>query len=119
MTNKQIEEKALNTVINHERARHREAGRVHNCGYDLRSAGPGGERHIEVKGTTKTCFTFRWLEPAEEACCQNDPNFWLYLVTEVESEEPKVWEYDRARLAHRFDRMVPHYHYRFPKTDFQ
>ena len=119
MADLETENKALTAVIAYEAARQRTAARVRNCGYDLRSIGPDGERHIEVKGTSKNHFTFRWLEPKEEERLQNDPDFWLYLVTDTNSAEPKVWEYDKAKLTERFDRIVPHYHYAFPKSDFE
>ena len=115
------EQKALAAVIAYEAHpdRQRNAARVHKCGYDLLSRGRDEERHIEVKGTQESKFTFRWLEPKEEERLQNDANFWMYLVTDVGSEKPRIWEYNKAKLSERFDRVVKHCQYKFPKSDFK
>lgn len=118
MANHQTEKKALEVVVAYEAANQRTAIRVHKCGYDLCSKGDNEERHIEVKGTTKKSFSFRWLEPKEQKCLIEDPCFWLYLVTETDSAQPKIKVFNKTALEKRFDCIVPHYQYNFPKSDF-
>lgn len=117
--NQDTEQNGLNAVIAHEKKSGREAKRVHKCGYDLLSIGEGQERHIEVKSTSKSHFTSRWLEELEWNHAQNDPHFFLYLVTEAETAKPRVFEYDREKLQKRFSGLEHHYVYRFKKSDFK
>lgn len=118
MNNKETEAKGLDAVIAYEHLRGRKAERVQKCGYDLCSKGNGSQRHIEVKATTKSRFTFRWLEELEQQCVDNDPDFYLYLVTNVDGPNPQVFEYDRQKLKKRFSHVEPHFIYTFPKSDF-
>ena len=119
MNNQDIQAKGLNAVIAYENTKYgRKAERVQKCGYDLCSKGNGFQRHIEVKATTKSRFTFRWLEDLEQKRAENDPDFYLYLVTDVDSSNPQVIEYDRQKLKSRFSRVEFHYIYNFPKSDF-
>ena len=112
-------QRGLRAVIEYEARQtpKRVAERVHKCGYDLVSKGGGEERHIEVKATTKSRFTFRWLERLEYDQLQKDKRFYLYLVTDV-STKPRVFEYDRAKVMSRFAEEICHYVFVFPKDDF-
>jgi len=116
--NKDIEQLGLDAVIKHEKKAGRTAKRVHKCGYDLHSTADGQERHIEVKATSKSHFTFRWLEELEWNRAQNDSQFFLYLVTDVAGGKPRVFEYDRDKLQKRFSKLEHHYIYKFKKPEF-
>lgn len=118
MANHQTEQRALKVVVAHEAANQRTAIRVHKCGYDLCSKGGNEERHIEVKGTAKKSFSFRWLEPKEQECLEQDPFFWLYLVTEADSVQPKIKKFNKADLEQRFHCEVTHHYYKFAKSEF-
>jgi hypothetical protein len=119
MNNTDIEAKGLDIVIAHELKYGRNAERVQRCGYDLCSRGNGSERHIEVKATKKSQFPFRWLEKLEQKCAETDPNFYLYLVTDVDSPNPRIIEYDYQKLKKCFSHIESHYVYKFPISDFQ
>ena len=116
--NQHTEQLGHKAVIEYEKERGRTAKRVQKCGYDLRSIGEDSERHIEVKATTKPHFTFRWLEELEWNLAQNDPNFFLYLVTNASSPKPRVFEYDRERLQQCYSGIQHHYIYKFKKSEF-
>lgn len=121
MGNIDIENLGLDAVSEYERQNGRTIiERVRGCGYDLVSKNQGGtdERHIEVKATSKDRFTFRWLESLEQRACECDPFFFLYLVTNVESDFPRVFVYDQERLRQRFSEAITHHVYVFPRADF-
>lgn len=101
----------------HERHEKRSVKRVHKCGYDLHSTRDGQERHIEVKATAKSHFTSRWLEELEWNRAQNDPQFSLYLVVDVDSK-PRVKVFSANKLRKHFSRVEHHYIYEFRKSDF-
>jgi len=117
--NQDTEVSGLKAVIEHEQLRGRTAIRVQKCGYDLISTCKGAIRHIEVKATSKSHFTFRWLEQLEQNLAENDPDFFLYLVTDAKGPRPRVWEYDREKLRKQFLRVEHHHVYKFRKSDFQ
>ena len=118
MSNMITEENGIAAVCRHEQKHGRSnIKRVHKTGYDLVSKGNGEERHIEVKSTGKPNFTFRWLEQLEYDALQNDPLFYLYLVTDANGT-PCVWEYDKAKAMKRFSTVIQHFVFVFCKNDF-
>jgi hypothetical protein len=112
------QQRGLDAVIKYEHDQGRKAKRVHKCGYDLCSTGKGGERHIEVKATTKDRFTSRWLEQMEYDQLTKDPAFYLYLVTDV-LNLPLIFVYDRTKLQNCFDEQISKYVFKFRREDFR
>ena len=122
MANLDTEKIGLDVVTAHEKREGRvTVSRVRGCGFDLVSKREDGsdERHIEVKTTAKDRFTFRWLEALEQQALESDDRFFLYLVTDVGSDSPRVLVYDRERLRERFSEAITHHVYVFPKADFR
>jgi len=117
--NQDTEQLGLEAAIKYEQQAGRAATRVQKCGYDLSSSGGGEERHIEVKATSKSYFTTRWLEEKEQQCAVNDPKYFLYLVTDVTGSQPRVFEYGRTELGELFSKVEHHYIYKFRRSDFK
>ncbi len=118
MNNKEIEEISITAVIRHEKEKGRLASRVSGHGYDLISRNNQEERHIEVKGTTKEKLTQRWLEEREYKTMKEDPHFYLYAVTRVDSH-PRVYEFTKQQMIDRFKREEIKYMFAFRKNDFK
>ena len=121
MANLDTEKIGLDVVIAYEKGEGRvSVSRVRGCGFDLVSKKEDGsdERHIEVKTTAKDRFTFRWLEALEQQALESDDRFFLYHVTDVGSDSPRVLVYDRKKLKERFSEAITHHVYVFPKADF-
>jgi hypothetical protein len=118
MNNKDIEHLGIRAVEHYETAAGRsEIKRVHSCGYDLECRNPnsGEVRHIEVKSTKKAYFTSRWLEQKEQDALNEDPLFFLYLVTDALTK-PKVWDYTRDTIPEQ--KKITKYLYSFRKSEF-
>jgi hypothetical protein len=118
MTNSEIKCAAYEAVIAYEKDRGRTASIHEADGYDLRSTGGGGHRHIEVKGTTKESFGSRWLEPRGYKAFRAEVKFWLYLVTNV-GGHAAVHEYGRRDLRPRYAGRETKHMFRFIKEDFE
>lgn len=121
MNNITTERAGIAAVIAYETAAGRtQCVRVSKCGYDLKTTKLDGtdERHIEVKATQKKKFTRRWLEQFEHDALIAHTNFYLYLVTDAVSKQPKVREYTRQELRAHFIKQEIKYLYSFPAGDF-
>jgi nuclear transport factor 2 (NTF2) superfamily protein len=118
MNNKEIEEIAIAAVVAYENENGRLASRVSGRGYDLISRNNVEERHIEVKGTAKEKLTQRWLEEREYKTMKEDPHFYLYAVTKVDSH-PRVYEFTKQQVIERFKREEIKYMFEFGKNDFK
>ena len=113
---KQIEDAAIEYVIDRERAEGREA-------LDTRHHGPAdvvsGDRVIEVKacGTSSRGYEL-WLECRQYVAARDDPeHFWLYLVENVAQGDPGQFRLIRlggARLQELLDRAKEHRHWTVP-----
>ena len=118
MSNPSTEQTAIQAVIAYERKHGRTATRTaKGSGYDLTSAGPEGERHIEVKSTTRTHLTDRWLEPLEYERFLDDPAFYIYAVVDC-AGTPRVVEFDRGTIASRYVGAITKHMLRFRRSDF-
>ncbi|MDW7670567.1 MAG: DUF3883 domain-containing protein [Bacillota bacterium] len=119
MSNAETEKRGLAIAIQYEKQRGRNRiVPVRRCGYDLISKNDHEERHIEVKSTEKSHFTFRWLEELEYQKMQSDPNWYLYLVADIYGDNPIVVEYNKEKLEKLFSGETIKYNYSFPKSDF-
>ena len=112
MSNTNTEKNGIDAVIAYEKARGRTGLRVNRCGYDIESYGNGEERHIEVKSTGKSSFTRRWLEELEYQTLQKDDKFWVYLVTNANSQ-PYVSVLNATEVKARFKGEIKHYCFDF------
>lgn len=71
-------------------------------GYDLLCTRNDGEvRHVEVKGTRGPCLGFIITE-GEVRRAEDDPDFWLYLVTSALGSEAQVHRYRADELVQTF-----------------
>ncbi len=120
MSNPVTENNGINAVIKYEADQGRRCvNRVHKYGYDLISKGDNGEeRHIEVKATSKTAFSSRWLEQLEYDAMKHDDKWFLYLVTDANGSA-RVIVYDRTKAENRFAKIIYNYKLVFPKSDFK
>ncbi len=117
MTKSEKEHLSFYKVIEWEKAHNRIATYANNSGYDLCSKNQSEERHIAVRTTFHSIFTCHEMESLEYQAIQKDEEFYLYLVTGIDSKSPKIWVYDRNRLADRFSKVI--YKFSFPKDDFK
>jgi hypothetical protein len=90
MDNPEIERIGTTIVIEYEKSQGRQPSskKYPGCGWDLCFANPNTRdtRFIEVKTTTKKKLTGRWLEKAGYQELLNNPNFYIYGVTEVNED---------------------------------
>lgn len=99
MTNRQVEQAALDFVTAYERQQGREP---RDCRYrgeaaDLKSSG----RVIEIKAYGKSCRDqgFLWLEVRQVEEARANPDFYLYVVEQVRSGNPTLKVLHGAPLA--------------------
>jgi hypothetical protein len=121
MDNSDIEKAGFDAVRKYEtNAGRSKIERTQKCGFDFITSRTDNsdERHIEVKATTKKLFTSRWLEQLEQEVLDSDQMYYLYLVTEAESNDPKIYVYTRDEVKKRFCHAETKYVYKFPKKDF-
>ena len=81
MSNKLVEQKAMDAAMEHEATEGRNPVIVSKkgVGYDIESDG----RMIEVKGVSENWKTYTWqsLYPSSAECLERNPeNFYLYIV---------------------------------------
>ena len=91
-----VEDAAISEVIKYETKRGREAKGIRedqdeHKGYDVfsKNSETGDERHIEIKsfssgGTAK-------LRPNQQDRAKNDDDFYLYIVVNPKSDDPRIW----------------------------
>lgn len=119
MSNKEIEEIGYAEVEKHERERGRETKVVKKDGFDIESREEGHiVRRIEVKSTAKSYPNFRWFEEKEYLAFKKYANFYLYIVTDTETE-PKVWEFSKVQLLKKKMKKVTKYNIPFRKKEFE
>lgn len=88
-------------------------------GYDLASKEPDGRlRLIEVKATNKKRPAFRWLEPKEYSRMEQEVNYWVYVVTDVEAD-PHVRPFSKEELAKKGYKEEVKRMYCFTAADFR
>jgi len=88
-------------------------------GYDLASREADGRfRLIEVKATNKKRPTFRWLEPKEYARMEKEENYWVYVVTSVETD-PHVRPFSKDELEKKGYKEKVKRLYSFRVRDFK
>ncbi len=104
-----VEDAAISEVIKYETKRGREAKGIRkdqdkHTGYDVFSKNPetGDERHIEIKsfssgGTAK-------LRPNQQDRAKNDDDFYLYIVINPKSDDPRIWFKESPDIEHLLDR---------------
>ena len=83
LSNQEIKRLAYQAVIKFEQNNGRTAEVVEKDGYDIRSCGRGGERHIEVKGSISEKPTHIGIEASEFEEMQNNNKWFLYIVRNV------------------------------------
>ncbi|MBI1729498.1 DUF3883 domain-containing protein [Candidatus Acetothermia bacterium] len=109
-TIKQIEQKAISCVTE----KYKSGGWVvksveeMNCGYDLLCKKGSKEEHLEVKGTQGEHETFTITEN-ELRCAKRDPSFFLWVVTEALSPDPKPYKYTRDEFLRVFHLKATEY----------
>ncbi|HXT01795.1 MAG TPA: DUF3883 domain-containing protein [Elusimicrobiota bacterium] len=82
MTNKEIETKAVEFVIEYERKQGRTARAIkQGQGYDVESIG----RKIEVKGVGKKSAGWRLMEMHHFRAIQKHMDYFVYLVEDIET----------------------------------
>ena len=115
-TANEIKKAAHKAVILYEAEppRLRKATLYERDGYDLISKKKREERHIEVKGTTKNRFTWRYLTENEFQALIKDPKFYLYLVTRV-GRKPMIEEMSRNDVLARYLKTEVLHIITFPK----
>jgi len=104
-----VEDAAISEVVKYETKRGREAKGIRedqdeHKGYDVfsKNSETGDERHIEIKsfssgGTAK-------LRPNQQERAKNDDDFYLYIVVNPKSDDPRIWFKGSPDIEHLLDR---------------
>jgi len=104
-----VEDAAISEVIKYETKRGREARGIRedqdeHKGYDVfsKNSETGDERHIEIKsfssgGTAK-------LRPNQQDRAKDDDDFYLYIVVNPKSNDPRIWFKESPDIEHLLDR---------------
>lgn len=87
--NLDIERIGTDLVVAYEKTQGREIFRpkVKGCGWDLCTGNDKETRYIEVKATTKKRLEGRWLEKASHNQLQINPDFYIYVVTNIDEND--------------------------------
>jgi len=87
--NLDIEKIGMDLVIAYEKEQGRLIFRPKSkgCGWDLCTGNPKETRYIEVKATTKKRLEGRWLEKASHNQLQNNPDFYIYVITNIDEND--------------------------------
>lgn len=87
-TNLDIEKIGTYIVLNYERSQNRSIVelKTKGCGWDLCTGNNKEIRYIEIKTTRSKKLTGRWLEHKGYEQFKNNPNFWIYGVTEIKED---------------------------------
>lgn len=87
-TNLDIERIGTDVVLAYEHSQNRAVVKLKTkgCGWDLCTGNEKETRYIEIKTTKSKKLTGRWLEHKgyEQFC--NNPDFWIYGVTEIKED---------------------------------
>ena len=88
MTNLDIEKIGTDLVLEYERKNGRLPFKPKHpgCGWDICTANQNEIRYIEIKTSTQKKLVGRWLEKAGYNNLKNNPDFWIYAVTEVKED---------------------------------
>ena len=120
MTNQQIKQAGYKAVVEYESNNERECEKTERCGTDYISRKNGRiVRRIEVKSTLKSSLNFRWLEKNEFDALKKHNNFYLYLVTNAGSQNPKVWPYTQRQILQKKPKRTVKYSIKFKKSEFE
>lgn len=111
MTKPDIDKMAMEIVINFERKEGREPKIVTNKGYDLIS----GNRLIEVKGTTHGYGNIG-LKKRQFNSMKENTDWYLYLVSEINSIMPKLYIFSSNEMDENFDNWLVELKLRIPKN---
>ena len=99
MTNKEIEHKGYELVIDYEKTKGRKAKLIRKNGYDIESTDSKGMvRFIEVKSTQKEKPKPRKITELG-VNKMKEPNSYFYLVTNIGSTKATVTEYKGDTLS--------------------
>ena len=87
-TNLDIERIGTNLVLDYERSQNRTVLKVKTkgCGWDICTGNDKEIRYIEIKTTCSKRLTGRWLEHKGYDQFKNNPDFWIYGVTEIKED---------------------------------
>lgn len=87
-TNLDIEKIGTDIVLAYERAQGRDISKIKTkgCGWDLCTANQNEIRYIEIKTTKSKKLVGRWLEHRGYDQFLNNPDFWIYGVTEIKED---------------------------------
>jgi len=98
-TVKDVEQKAIDFVLEYERKAGRSAKNVSRtgCGYDVLSS----DRKIEVKGDSAPKPGFENFNRYNFQALQKEDNFWLYVVYNIKAGNPKLVVLDKNEVLRR------------------
>jgi hypothetical protein len=95
MTNKEIERKAIEKVIEYEGNHGRKkAEEVHGKGYDIISSG----RCIEVKGVGGKAGGWRMFEHTCFEALQKEKKYFVYIVENLKTDAPELYIIPRSDI---------------------
>jgi hypothetical protein len=115
MNSNEIKKLGHAIVMKYEKSKGR-APEIHEKnGYDILSRSENKVRHIEVKSTAKSKFSWRYLTENEFKALVTDPSYYVYLVTNVGSRKSKVTELRRDELLKGYKRCEVLHIVTFPK----
>lgn len=88
VTNLDIEEIGTDIVLAYEHKQNRAVVKLKTkgCGWDVCTGNDKEIRFIEIKTTRGKKLTGRWLEHKGYEQFLNNPNFWIYGVTEIKED---------------------------------
>jgi Holliday junction resolvase-like predicted endonuclease len=88
VTNLDIEKIGTKLVIEFEKEQGREIlqQKYKGCGWDLCTSNDKETRFIEIKTSKSKKLVGRWIEKHGFEQLQNNPNFWVYSVTECKED---------------------------------
>jgi hypothetical protein len=87
-TNLDIEKIGTELVLKYEKEQQRNMlkNKTKGCGWDICTGNEKEIRYIEIKTTRSKKLTGRWLEHKGYDQFLNNPNFWIYGVTEIKED---------------------------------
>ena len=101
-TNLDIEKIGTTLVLSYEKSQGRVPiqSKTKGCGWDLCTGNEHEKRYIEIKTTRSKKLTGRWLEHKGYEQFLNNPNFWVYGVTEIKEDGTgKVKTYSPKKIV--------------------
>lgn len=87
MTNLEIERIGTLLVLEYEKSQGRRPlkEKFKGCGWDICTGNSLETRYIEIKTSRSKKLSGRWIEKKGWEQLKNNPDFWIYSVTEISS----------------------------------